>query len=124
RRVEELLHVPAGAKKIPLRYINTTIKLFEKGEALHLTVEITKCGELLVSKSHRFEKQIARNTTSNEAEIRDAFQIFGTAGIISRTCEVEAVEGFFLPRSVLKEFKRELAAEILEKHTSRLNSKK
>lgn len=124
RRVEGLVHVPSDARLTAFTYVDTLVALREDESELELVVTVSKCGELLVEKRARFQKQTSRKTTDNVGELAQLFGVFGTVGLLSRTCSVEAPEGLFLPRSLLKEFKRSVAEELEAKVTERLVRKK
>lgn len=124
RRVDALLQVPAGAKMNSIRYVNTTVSLTELEHQILLSLTVKKCGEVLLTREAAFEKQQAKKSTTNHDDLVDLFYIFGNVGIVSRTCDVSAVEGWFLPRSLLKEFKRAVSDDLTIAYDARLPEKK
>lgn len=124
RRVDALLQVPAGAKMSSIRYVDTAVLMTESENQILLSLTVKKCGQILLTHAALFEKQQAKKPTTNYDDLVDLFCIFGAIGIVSRTCDVKAIENYFLPRSHLKEFKRVASDKLVAAYEARLPEKK
>ena len=112
-RVERLSGVPVGERLRPMIPIQMTIsmkRLDDGAVAVHATV--LRSGEQIASASNCFSQLAVREKGDLISDIKDVFTIFGDQGVYCESLAVRTDAEYFVAKSVLKDFKKQLGADL------------
>ncbi|MEY2987568.1 MAG: hypothetical protein RJB13_1089 [Pseudomonadota bacterium] len=114
REVEQISRPPVDSQIKPYNWIDTSIELQNLAGQIELIVTFTKNKRPIGRFSSSFQAIRPKNSgTALTSDLRDLFKIFGNIGVSSRTTTVAGDTDWFIPRSQLKEFKREIEEALL-----------
>lgn len=109
RDVERISKPSSDFNPRAMRCLDTRVALTCSAGQLECQVTLSKQGTTLVSLSKMFPAIRPKNIESSLAnDLGEAFGIFGNIHVISQSIEVVGDARWFIPRSKIKEFKREL----------------
>jgi putative protease len=103
---EQMAKLPAGIKPKPWRMVDLELTLADQ----ELTVALIYGSEKVAARSFVLEGLQASDNDTLTAVLREAFQVFGDAGIKAESLELRGAEHKFLPMSQVKQLKRAVVA--------------
>ncbi len=112
RRVERLESVPEGARLRSLRNVEIEVAATQLADALCIEARATKFGSELTRAKIEIPALRSTKDGSWRSDAEDAFAILGDVGFAATRLAVSGDADWFVPRSRLKELKRELAAKL------------
>ena len=113
REVEQITRPPTDAHTKPYDWIETHLELQQHSVQVELIISFSKNNVRVAKFSKYFEAIRPTKTESTlPADLCEMFKILGNINVYSRSISVTGETHWFIPRSQLKEFKREIEAAL------------
>jgi len=113
REVEQITKPPAEAQNKPYNWIDTAIEVRQHSDQVELIVSCSKNNLHLAKFSKKFPAiRPTKSESSLATDLCELFKIFGNINLCSGTTSVTGETHWFIPRSQLKEFKREIESTL------------
>lgn len=112
RRVAALSVPPKDARMKPHRFIEIALHIASAGDRIRVTAKALKFDATLAEADILIDANQATGTSDLKHDLAEAFQVFGDQGFLATNVRVEGDGSWFMPRSLIKRLKNELAIQI------------
>lgn len=113
RAVDQVSKPPADSNIKPFNWVDTSVDIQQRAGQLELNISFSKNGVSVAKFARQFEAIRPRNLEASlTRDLAELFKVFGNIQVHSKTTQITGDSNWFIPRSRLKEIKRELEAEL------------